>query len=25
MVEPVVTLLHFTSPKWLIAKGGWEA
>ncbi len=24
-VVPVVTLLHFTSPKWLIAKGGWEA
>ncbi len=24
-VEPVVTLLHFTSPKWLISKGGWEA
>lgn len=24
-VEPVVTFLHFTSPKWLIAKGGWEA
>lgn len=24
-VEPVVTLLHFTSPAWLIAKGGWEA
>ena len=24
-VEPVITLLHFTSPKWLIAKGGWEA
>lgn len=24
-VEPVVTLLHFTSPKWLIEKGGWEA
>lgn len=24
-VEPVVTLHHFTSPKWLIAKGGWEA
>lgn len=23
-VEPVVTLLHFTSPKWLIVKGGWE-
>ncbi|MDD4849119.1 MAG: family 1 glycosylhydrolase [Gemmiger sp.] len=24
-VEPVVTLHHFTSPQWLIAKGGWEA
>lgn len=24
-IEPVVTLLHFTSPKWLIEKGGWEA
>lgn len=24
-VEPIVTLLHFTSPKWLICKGGWEA
>ena len=24
-VEPVVTLLHFTSPKWLIDEGGWEA
>ena len=24
-VEPVVTLHHFSSPKWLIAKGGWEA
>ena len=24
-VEPVVTLLHFTSPVWLIRKGGWEA
>lgn len=24
-VEPVVTFLHFTSPKWLITKGGWEA
>lgn len=24
-VEPVATLLHFTSPKWLITKGGWEA
>ncbi|MGF7010678.1 beta-glucosidase [Lachnospiraceae bacterium PF1-22] len=23
-VEPVVTLLHFTSPKWVIEKGGWE-
>ena len=24
-IEPVVTLLHFTCPKWLITKGGWEA
>lgn len=24
-IEPVVTLLHFSSPKWLICKGGWEA
>ena len=24
-VEPVVTLMHFTSPAWLIKKGGWEA
>ncbi len=24
-VEPVVTLHHFTSPVWLIQKGGWEA
>ncbi len=24
-VEPLVTLLHFTSPVWLIRKGGWEA
>ncbi len=24
-IEPIVTLLHFTSPKWLIAKGGWES
>ncbi|MBP3488708.1 MAG: family 1 glycosylhydrolase [Roseburia sp.] len=24
-VEPVVTLHHFSSPKWLIGKGGWEA
>ena len=24
-VEPMVTLLHFTSPAWLIRSGGWEA
>ena len=24
-VTPVVTLHHFTSPKWVIEKGGWEA
>ena len=24
-VEPIVTLMHFTSPLWLIQKGGWEA
>lgn len=24
-VEPVVTLHHFSSPKWLIEHGGWEA
>lgn len=24
-VEPIVTLHHFTSPAWLITKGGWEA
>lgn len=24
-VEPIVTLHHFSSPKWLIGKGGWEA
>lgn len=24
-VEPIVTLHHFSNPKWLIAKGGWEA
>lgn len=24
-LEPVVTLHHFSSPKWLMAKGGWEA
>lgn len=24
-VEPIVTLHHFSSPKWIISKGGWEA
>ena len=24
-VEPIVTLHHFSSPVWLIRKGGWEA
>lgn len=24
-IEPVVTLHHFSSPIWLISKGGWEA
>lgn len=24
-VEPIVTLHHFSSPRWLITKGGWEA
>lgn len=24
-VEPIVTMHHFTSPVWLIRKGGWEA
>ncbi|MCQ2982471.1 MAG: family 1 glycosylhydrolase, partial [Treponemataceae bacterium] len=24
-IEPIVTLHHFTSPKWLICNGGWEA
>lgn len=23
-IEPVVTLHHFSSPKWLIERGGWE-
>ncbi len=23
-IEPVVTMHHFSSPKWLIAQGGWE-
>ena len=24
-VEPIVTMHHFTSPKWLIEQGGWES
>lgn len=24
-IAPIVTLHHFSSPKWLISKGGWEA
>jgi beta-glucosidase len=24
-VEPIITLHHFSSPAWLIRKGGWEA
>ena len=24
-LEPMITLMHFTSPVWLIRKGGWEA
>ena len=24
-VEPIVTLHHFSSPKWLITEGGWES
>lgn len=24
-VEPIVTMHHFSSPKWLIEQGGWEA
>lgn len=24
-LEPIVTLHHFSSPKWLMGKGGWEA
>lgn len=24
-LEPIVTMHHFTSPLWLIQKGGWEA
>ena len=23
-IKPIVTLFHFTSPKWLITLGGWE-
>lgn len=23
-IEPMITLLHFSSPAWLISKGGWE-
>lgn len=24
-IEPIVTLMHFTSPIWLIQEGGWES
>lgn len=24
-IRPIVTMLHFTSPKWLIESSGWEA
>lgn len=24
-IEPIVTMHHFSSPKWLIEEGGWEA
>lgn len=24
-IEPIVTLHHFSSPKWLIEEGGWES
>lgn len=24
-IKPIVTMHHFTSPKWLIENGGWEA
>lgn len=24
-IEPMVTLHHFSSPRWIISKGGWEA
>ena len=23
-LEPMIVLMHFSSPKWLISKGGWE-
>lgn len=23
-IEPIITLHHFTSPKWLVCEGGWE-
>lgn len=23
-IEPMVTLFHFTSPRWLVEQGGWE-
>ena len=24
-LEPMIVLMHFSSPRWLIAKGGWES
>ena len=24
-IEPMVTLFHFTSPRWLVESGGWES
>lgn len=24
-IEPIITLHHFSSPKWLMAEGGWES
>lgn len=24
-IEPIITMHHFSSPKWLIEEGGWEA
>ena len=23
-IKPIVTMMHFSSPKWLISRGGWE-